>query len=267
MTSNIDDKDTLWALKTFRPLLKALKLQEVKSEPLIVFPSQYKIFHRYNMTNCVIVVRTKEFKNKDDRGIFIWQYDEKTNFYALYIVLNPLLFAGSDSDTRIKRKATGIHEFTHCVAAMMTFARLQSKALVQIMHERMTRQIHSLDKNSLELLLRELTRPYNADLKENMLVFPDDHFRTGGEDFIGKYDELVRNFLLSYELFCEQEFFGPDKQRQFKDFLKDNRQEDAMRLLVSVIVPLSEKKALSIHFVIQRINEEFLSKLQISEQK
>lgn len=265
MTTNVDDKNAVWALKTFRPLLKALKLQEVKSEPFIVFASQYKVFNRYNMTNCVIVVKTKAFTNKDDRGIFIWQYDEKSNFYALHIVLNSLLFADSDIETRIKRKATGVHEFTHCIAAMMTFSRLQSKALIQIMHERMTRQIHSLDKNSLEQLLKELTKPYNADLKETEPVFPDEHFRTGGEDFIGRYDVLARNFLLSYELFCEQKFFDSEKQKQFKDFLKHGQQEDAMRLLISVIEPLSNQKALSIHFIIQRINEEFLSKLQNSK--
>lgn len=261
MTTNVDDKDTAWALKTFRPLLKALKLQEAKSEPLTVFPSQYKTFHRHNMTNCVIVVKTKAFTNKDDRGIFIWQYNKESDFYALYIVLNSLLFADSNLETRIKRKTTGVHEFTHCIAAMMTFSRLQSKALIQTMHERMARQFHSLDKNSLELLLKELTKPFNADLRESVPVFPDDHFRTGGEDFAGKYDELAKNFLLSYELFCEQEFFCSEKQRQFKDFLKRNQKEDALRLLVSVIKPLSDKKALSVHFIIKRIDEEFLQKL------
>ena len=261
MTTNVDDKDTAWALKTFRPLLKALKLQEAKSEPLTAFPSQYKTFHRHNMTNCVIVVKTKAFTNKDDRGIFIWQYNKESDFYALYIVLNSLLFADSNLETRIKRKTTGVHEFTHCVAAMMTFSRLQSKALIRTMHERMARQIHPLDKNSLALLLKELTKPLNADLRESVPVFPDDHFRTGGEDFTGKYDELAKNFLLSYELFCEQEFFGSEKQRQFKDFLKQKRQEDALRLLVSVIEPLSDRKALHIHFILQRINEEFLQKL------
>ena len=133
------------------------------------------------------------------------------------------------------------------------------------MHNRMAQQIHSLDKNSLELLLKELTKPYSADIKENVPIFPDDHFRTGGEDFTGLYDELVRNFLLSYELFCEQDFFNTEKQKQFKDFLKNEKQEDALRLLISVIEPLSKKKALSIHFIIQRINEEFLPKLQNSK--
>lgn len=262
MTTNVDDKNTAWALKTFRPLLKALKLQEVKSEPLTVFASQYKIFYRYNMTNCIIVVKTKTFTNKDDRGIFIWQYDEETNFYALYIVLNADLYSKNDFEMKIRRKATGIHEFTHCVAAMMTFSRLQSKALIDSMQERMTKKIHALNKNSLEILLREYTRPYDESFRNSVPTFPDEHFRTEGEEFSGRYDELVRNFLLSFELFSEPEFFNQDKQKQFREHLKNNQQETALQLLVSVIEPLSKQKALSPHFIVQRINEEFLSRIK-----
>lgn len=265
MTTNTDDKNTAWALKIFRPLLKALRLQEVKSEPFTVFTSQYKIFNRYNMANCVIVVKTREFSNKDDRGIFIWQYNEETNFYALYIVLNKELYLSNDIEMRIRRKATGTHEFTHCVAAMMTFSRLQSKALIASMQDRMSKKIHSLNINSLEILLRELTRPYDESFKESVVTFPDEHFRTGGEEFTGKYDELVRNFLLSFELFSEPEFFNAEKQKQFHSYLKNKQAAEALNLLVSVIEPLSEKKALSPHFIVQRINEEFL--LKIREQK
>ena len=264
MTTNVDDKNTAWALKTFRPLLKALKLQEVKSGPFTVFASCYKIFHRYNMANCVIVVKTREFTNKDDRGIFIWQYNEESKIYALYIVLNSLLYEKSDIETRIKRKATGVHEFTHCVAAMLTFSRLQSKALIDSMQERMTKKIHSLNKNSLEILLREYTRPFDESFKNSVPTFPDEHFRTGGEEFSGAYDELVRNFLLSFELFSEPDFFNPDKQKQFRDLLKENQQETALQLLVSVIEPLSNSKALSPHFIVQRIYEEFLPKIKES---
>ena len=266
MTTNVDERNTEWALKTFRPLLKALKLQEVKSEPFTVFASQFKLFHRYNMSNCIIVVKTKEFTNKDDRGIFIWQYNEETNFYALYIVLNKSLYETNDLEMRIKRKTTGVHEFTHCTAAMMTFSRLQSKVLIQTMHERMSRQIHSLDKNSLEVLLSELTKPYEANCKDSA-TFPDEHFRTGGEDFTGYYDELVRNFLLSYELFCEKEFFSPEKKKRFYNYLNDNDTEEALQLLLSVIAQLSERKALSQHFIVQRIREEFLRRFKEEKQK
>jgi hypothetical protein len=261
MTTNIDNKDTSWAIKTFRPLLKALKLQEVKSEPLILLTSTFKIFHRYNMSNCVIIVKIREFTNKDDRGIFIWQYNEENNFYALHIIINKILYNNNDIDTRIKRKATGVHEFTHCVASMMIFSRLQSKILRETLQERMAKKIHSLDRISLELLFKELTMDYEDKKKNNISIFPDDHFRISGDDFTGFYDDLSRNFLLSYELFCEEDFFNTDKQKMFHDYLKHNEKTEAMKLLISVIKPLSEKKALSQHFIIQRINEEFLNKI------
>lgn len=262
MNTNVDEKSLDWALKTFRPLLKALKLQEVKSEPFLVYASRFRIFNRYNMANCVIVAITKEFTNKDDRGLFIWQYNEKNNFYALYIILNKSLYENNDIDTRFQRKATGIHEFTHCVAAMMTFSRLQSKALVKIMQERMAEQIHTLDKKALELMLLRLTK--SSDENQNRdEPFPDSHFRTGGEDFTGEYDRLVKNFLLSYELFCEDEFFNTEKKKEFQKCFKEKGEAVAIQdYILPVIISLSEKKALSIPFIVQRISEEFYKKIK-----
>lgn len=256
-STNLETRDLSWALKTFRPLLRALKLQEFSLDPKTIFASQFKIFNRYNMANCVIIVKYKAFTNKDDRGIFIWQYDEESNFYALHIVLNKILCENNDIETRIMRKATGVHEFTHCTAAMMMFSRLQSKALIEIMHSRMTAAIHALDKNALENLFRELTMSYE-ERKNNVSVFPDEHFRITGEDFTGSYEDLVRNFLLSYELFCEEPFFTKQKQIQFRDMLKLEQRKEALDILLSIIPELSEQKALSRHFIIQRIQEEFL---------
>ncbi|MEE1211320.1 MAG: hypothetical protein UHO11_02380 [Treponema sp.] len=260
-TTNLETRDLAWALKTFRPLLKALKLQEIGTVPTTVFTSSFQIFNRYNMANCVILVKCKTFTNKDDRGIFVWQYDAETNMYALHIIINSILCENEELETRIKRKATGVHEFTHCVAAMMIFSRLQSKALIEILHSRMAKAIHSLDKVALENLFRELTMTYADRQKENFSAFPDEHFRITGEDFTGSYEDLNRNFLLSYELFCENEYFNESKQIQFRDMIKLRQNREAVNILVSVIQPLAESKALSPHFIVQRIQEEFFGRL------
>lgn len=260
-STNLETRDLAWALRTFRPLLKALKLQEIGTVPTTVFTSSFQIFNRYNMANCVILVKCKTFTNKDDRGIFVWQYDKETNMYALHIIINSILCENEELETRIKRKATGVHEFTHCVAAMMIFSRLQSKALIEILHSRMAKAIHSLDKVALENLFRELTMTYEDRQKENGSAFPDDHFRVGGEEFTGSYEDLNRNFLLSYELFCEDAFFNSSKKTQFRDMIKLQQNREALDILVSVIQPLAEAKALSQHFIIQRIHEEFLERI------
>ena len=256
-----EKRDEQWAIKVFRPLLKDLKLQEKKKEPFTVFTSQYQIFHRYNMTNCMIEVKTKVLSSKDARGLFIWQYDEEANFYVLRIILNPVLFDTDDIELRIRRKATGIHEFTHCVASMLLFSRLQSKVLIEKMQVKMSATFHTLDESALEALFNELTMSYDKKVRDNIITFPDEHFRIGGEEFDGSYDILARNFLLSYELFCEDDFFNQTKQKEFKELLKQGKQTDALKLLISVIEPLSIKKALSQHFIIQRINEEFLQRI------
>ena len=261
-STNAEDKTVDRALQTFRPLLKDLGLQNVTSEPKVVFASSYKIFSRYNMANCVVVIKSKEFSDKNASGIFVWQYNEESQFYALHIIINKNLFKSDDIEFRIKRKAVGIHEFTHCVAAMLTFCRLQSKALIEILHKRMEKKIHSLNEKELENLLRELALSFGEKKRNGIATFPDEHFRTGSEDFQGSYEELWRNFLLSYELFCEAPFFNEEKQMQFKTFLKDGKKREAIELLVSVIKPLSEQKALDHQFIVQRIEEEFMNKIR-----
>ena len=260
-STNLEERDLGWALKTFRPLLKELKLQEVKAEARTVFTSSFKNLIRYNMANCIVVVKTKKFTNKDDRGLFIWQYNEETNMYALYIFLNESLYASDETELRIKRKAAGVHEFTHCVAAMLMFSRLQSKVLIEIVHKRMTNSIHSLDKFALENLYKELTMSSCDSNSEMVSFFPDEHFRILGEDFSGSYEELNRNFLLSYELFCETPYFDKEKQTKFKALLNKDEKNDAVAILIAVTNTLAEDKALSKHFVSQRISEEFLTKI------
>lgn len=76
----IELKTVDWAIKLFRPLLRSLKLQEINNKPLTAFPSEYKMFHRYNMANCAIVVEIKKFRNEDDRGIFICNTMKKRIF-------------------------------------------------------------------------------------------------------------------------------------------------------------------------------------------
>ena len=259
--NTVDEKSVSWALKVFRPLLQALHLQELKEEPLIRHASSFKIFRRYNMANCVIVTKCKKFTNQDALGIFVWQYDAQTDFYALHIILNKELYVTPDKELRIKRKTTGIHEFTHCVAAMMTFSRLKTKALIELLQTKMSKTFHTLKNYELEILLRELTMPYTKE-PHTPVVFPDDHFRTGSEDFQGSYEELARNFLLSYELFCEAGFFDNIKQKEFKELYTSGKIEEAVKVIVSVIEPLSEKKALSQHFIVRRLNEEFIERIK-----
>lgn len=261
-STNAEEKTVPWALKTFRPLLKDLKLQNVSSEPRVVFASTYKVFNRYNMANCVVVVKAKEFSDKHASGIFILQYNEDTQLYALHIIINKNLFKSDDIKLRIKRKAAGVHEFTHCVAAMLTFRLLQSKVLIEILTKRMKSKIHSLNEKELEDLLRELALPLGEKNRNGTATFSDGHFRTGSEDFSGSYEELWRNFLLSYDLFCEEPFFTEQKRKQFKTFLKEDKKREAVELLVSVVQPLSEQKALDPQFIVQRIKEEFMNKIR-----
>lgn len=260
-STNVSERTLEWALTTFRPLLQDLRLQNIASDRRFVFTSGYKVFQRHNMSNCVVFIKTRKFENVSMRGYFVWQYDAETNMYALHIFINENLFVNEDLELRIRRKATGVHEFTHCVASMMIFSLLESKALKATLHDRMNKRFHYLDNESLEHLIYEYTLPYEEREKLSEKIFDDEHFRIVGDAFTGYYDELFEQFLLSYQLFTEDKFFTADRRKSFKKLLKTGEKERAVKLLVETIEKLSQEKALDVRFITQRISRDFLKKI------
>ena len=239
ISSNGDEKNISWAIKIFRPLLKDLDIQN-------------------HMANFYVVLKTIKFENEDDRGLFVWQYDDETKSYALYICINRSMFENNTLDFRIQRKTTGIHEFTHCVASMIICSHLESKELIRTLNQRMQKTFHHLSRIELEKLLHEYTMSINEKETLKAQTFPDEHFRIIGDGFDDDYSKLAKNFLLSYELFCEDKYCNQDKRKKLKKLLNTGDSEAAARLLLDeVINPLSEDKALSKRFIIQRIEEEF----------
>ena len=214
MSNNISERDIEWAIKTFRPLLKDLEIPKLKADYKQILTSEYKIFNRYNMSNCAIIVSQYEFSKLEYKGVFVWQYCKEEDFYALYIILNSNLFKNTQA-IKIVRKAVSTHEFVHCVAALMALSRLKTQALIENLHNRMKKKFHALTDNDVENIFKDLKRSLKDRKATQIETFPDDHFRVGGEDFTDSYSDLYRNLLLSYELFCSDEFFNTDRKSDF----------------------------------------------------
>lgn len=261
MSININGRNLEWAVKTFRPLLKDLEIPKLKAKYNQILTSEYKIFNKYNMSNCVIIVSQYKFSKPEYKGVFVWQYSKEEDFYALYIVLNSNLFENTQA-IKIVRKAVSTHEFVHCVAALMTLSRLKTQALIENLHNRMKKKFHALTDNDVENIFKDLKKSLK-DIKATQIeTFPDEHFRVGGEDFIDSYSDLYRNLLLSYELFCSNEFFNIDKKLDFFKLIKDNNMDKALNLILKIVHDLEDKKALDFEFIIHRVREEFLPKIQ-----
>lgn len=252
MSSSKEKRDLEWATKIFRPLLKDLNIAHLTSGNTQVFTADYRAFIQRNMDNCIVIVCCHKLSQEHHQGLFIWQYNEKEHFYALYIVLNTNLKADS-----VARKAISVHEYVHCVAAMLAFSRLKTKDLINILHARMSKRFHVLTSIDVDKILKDLNGK-NKSTPKKLDTFDDPHFRIEWEDFQASYAELYRNLLLSYELFCEKGFFDDVAREKLHQYLRQANSDGAISLLSDVTDAIASRKRLDRDFVFQRVMQIFL---------
>ena len=224
MTDNAEERNIEWAIKVFRPLLKDLNIShlEKKDERRQILTADYKLFIRHSMDKCVIIVCRYNLYQDHHQGIFVWQYNEKEDFYALYIILNNNLFSPSKTQA-IVRKAVSVHEYVHCVAAMLALSRLKTKKLIEILQSRMSKRFHALTIFDVGDIISDLRKSKKDKKLKPIDTFDDDHFRIEWEDFQASYAVLYRNLLLSYELFCEEGFFDTEKRNKFINYILNKK--------------------------------------------
>lgn len=256
MDTNTDERTIPWAIKLFRPVLKDLQLQKLNSQYTRIITGDYKIFARYNMSRCVIYAHKCAFSNVKHKGAFIMRYISEKNIYILHILLGADLYEEDIQETKICRKLITTHEFTHCVAALMTLSLIETKLLIQSFNQKMRSKFHYLEEEAVTRLLDEMAKPYENEKEEGFSTFPDSHFRTGYENFRSSYCDLNRNFLLSLPLL--KEYLTNDKIEKFLLYLSQRDNKSAMSVLQAVIDQLSREKNLDHEFVFQRIREEIV---------
>lgn len=247
-TYDEETRNIEWATKVFRPLLKDLDISHLTTTGNVqILTADYRIFGKYRMDRCVVVVCYRKLTQSYHQGLFIWQYSEKENFYALYIVLNTDL-----QSNPIIRKAVAVHEYVHCIAAMLAFSRLETSRLIEILHSKMSKRFHILTSIDISKILKDLKKSSDLD------TFDDAHFRIEWEDFQASYSELYRNLLLSYELFCENGFFDKATRVTFFQHIKQKNNEEAIQVLFGAMYKITASKNLDWTFVAQRVLTEFL---------
>ncbi len=243
-----------WAVETFRPLMKDLKMG-IPDENSLLTTSSYGHMIKNRMDCAVIVVRKCKFSKPEYQGLFLWQYNYKHKIYALYILLNEALYQDTSAESCVRRKAVSTHEFVHVTAALMTTAELQTDELIKRQLEKLRRVFHALESDDIAKLLQDMRL---SPQSEDMLNFADSHFRTGDEDFLASYGDLYRHLLLSYKLFREN--FDDNKVKCFMDSLQ-TRTIDGLLVLMESIKTIARDKCLDKHFVTQRVVEEFIYKM------
>jgi hypothetical protein len=135
----------------------------------------------------------------------VW-YDSRRNKLYLTINIREDLFVSNLLEERTERKTLSVHEFVHCLAAIIPLFKISMSQLV----ERLGCSAHEIvfattasDFKDFRVALEgigEASTPHFSDM------LTDAHYRKVAEEedaFHGHYGELCHEFLLSYELFKE----------------------------------------------------------------
>lgn len=245
-------RNLAWAVKIFRPLMKQLKLQSLDSScPRKILTSTEKNMFRLHMDRCMIVACRWKFSDSR-QGVSIWRYNKNSDVHVLYIFVNDALFDNEVEKLKILRKIVTTHEFTHCVAYILTISRIANSLITEREIERLRKNTHILTKSDIQMILGDILKSPQQFTEKEFLAFPDEHFRTGDEDFQSSYSDLYRNFLLSYELF--REFFDDSKMLEFIK-ATDKNDGSSKKVLEDIITSIAIQKGLSRKFIIIRIQE------------
>lgn len=241
-------RDTKWAIDFFQPLQKELDLHNISRKATIVKTSTFRQMHFKRMLRCHISVSHKRMED-DAHGFFVFAYEPTSEVFFLAIVLNSKLFKNKTYELKVQRNATAIHEFIHCLAALMSVPKIcNNKQWIHDMQAVMMDKLKSKTTPKDILAVINVLKSEIKDWKKIPDILTHDHFKTGYEDFEGNYEDLYIEALLSYNLFIEM--FGYEIEKFFECMAKKNTYNSG-RILIYIFDKLRKEKDLE-HDFIQR---------------
>lgn len=261
-SKNFAERGTEWAFDLFRPVLKDLHLQALNPQNYLRTSQKKYGFDKHNMSRCVIVAMRYHFTNPNDKGVFVWTFDKKRNFYVLYLIINDALYAEKMTHEEcVKRKIVTMHEFTHCTAAMLSLSQISSELLVASLQKSMRKSVDVIQSVDVDVVMSEFSKEMSSDSQNDkselsFRKFDDGHFRTNYEAFEGSYYDLNTNFLLSKQLF--EEYFSKQNRLEFNEHIKAGNPAKAVSLLKNAAEKVINEKNLDKKFVMNRIANVFM---------
>lgn len=255
------NRNVEWAVETFRPLLKALKLQYIGTKPTYVKAADFRNLIVKGMGRCIIAVQRQKIAD-GQKGYCVFIHNKELDLYILSIVIDESLFSDDSHDNRVQRKALGIHEFVHCVAIMMSVSLLGTgpNPLIERLKQILSEKLTVTTSEDFTALLQALGSIATDSEPPKISMFNDKHFRTTFEDFPDDYADLYLNFLFSYKLL--REIIDDEKIETFKQLIIAKESVRLAQFLNDILTELIEVKALEKEFVRQRFSY-FLPRLSM----
>jgi hypothetical protein len=230
--------EVIAAVKTFRPVLMALKIRE-PNQHRPVFIAEFPHLHLLDLDSCSVQILIADLD--ECTGMFISAYT-KTGLFRNYIVLNKTLFDASKRETWEQLKITGVHEFCHFIAIVYAATAFTVDQLKERILLRLNARIDRLPKETLIKIYNLLsTKAPQEDQYFEELT--DKHFRLDVEGETPDYNILFYHFMFSKDLL--ETDFTELKQIEFKRLIETGdklNEEKAINLLAESIKKVALNK-------------------------
>jgi hypothetical protein len=256
-------KDERWVIKTFRPLLRSLDVQNIPPPPdyTVVFLADSRNLAMRGMGRCIVIIEQRRLPGKAG-GMLITSHNTDLDYFKLHILINSGLCNKTDLPSRSLQKIAAVHEFTHTVAALSAISRIGSRELIRRLKEILRKKTHAIYYDDIKQVAAELknstlAKKNNSGKSSKKTRFPDEHFRLGFEDFPVSYPVIFEEFLLSKELF--REYFPRDVVDAMCKAVYEHDNETFVKLSTDYVKKIIDEKALDMNFVISRIEDILVS--------
>ena len=149
-------------VKTFRPLLKLLNVQNIPNPPEMnrIDLVYHRDFVIKGMSRCVVVIEQDRLpKNMGGMLITSWSNGYQKNIdgnsgsspieiYKLHILINSHLCNRTGHKNRSLHKITVIHEFTHVIATLSALSKVRTENIMDHLKVVLQKKAHALYLNT-----------------------------------------------------------------------------------------------------------------------
>jgi len=253
------EKTTERTERRFRPFLEKIPLRDPPSERLIYsgMISDYYPFLGNKKMQVYVIKRD----NADGRLGFgnLTSWGENRSVFNIY--LDNSLFPGGQLDSPKLRKLVGVHEYVHCITAVMNLPKintepeqkdfkdkLRKKLNLEIISAQMIDKIMG-KKGPEHIVHRTAGSRYYPDI----VLFDDAHYRLDDDFSDIRYDELCDQLLFSKADF--ERYIGATNLSALKKRIKKNVAEEYKLILKQYKNTIAKEMDLYEDFVVRRIAE------------
>jgi hypothetical protein len=251
--------DVSWVIKTFRPLLDKININDIPQEPdyQIEPLSDTRQYIQLGMEDCVLSVCRRNFTSTAN-GFYTFRHAEHEGqqIFFLNIYINNNLFVSNTPALREKRRSTIIHEFTHCIAAFLSIGRIKTQCLVEGLIKNLASRVRMNAMDHYQIMLSQVGNASSA-VTYALGIYPDDHFRLKYYvDFEYSFSTVYKQLILDRITF--EKYFTEDMRNNFYRNLRQGNVTSALSILWTACTDLIANEAISAEFVNLRLREEFL---------